>query len=314
MEAQSSVARNTMNKVDFIVKSLNNDALSNIFKRIDIYESNLAIYRFNEAWKKASNEQPAWQTLDFSMLKSEFVKNLNKPYVWVHSRSDAYLSHLLFVALNLSQGNIKTLIFHYNLFLTNEQFIYTATRCPLVRRLVFVSWNRIKKIGIMTAIKVWKDLVSMTMPSIRNPAYVFYTISMHCKNFRELKVMGCVDLHFVSLLTKYLPNLKVLSLRCLGLSKEALNFILDEFKHLEVLNISHSCYVEPCQDPYDGYKYIGDIDPTIIEKTSRLREFHMCMKESCIMCKRTRDDDGYPRWYKYEEGIWKEDEVSSLAL
>jgi hypothetical protein len=166
----------------------------------------------------------------------------------------------------------------------------------------------------MTAIKVWKDLVSMTMPSIRNPAYVFYTISMHCKNFRELKVMGCVDLHFVSLLTKYLPNLKVLSLRCSGLSKEALNFILDEFKHLEVLNISHSCYVEPCEDPYDGYKYIGEIDPIIMEKTSRLREFHMCMKESCIMCKRTRDDDGYLRWYKYEEGSWKEDEVSSLAL
>ncbi|XP_045789304.1 F-box/LRR-repeat protein At3g48880-like isoform X1 [Trifolium pratense] len=316
MEAKkcNAAVGNTMDKVNFILKNLNSDILGNIFKRIDIFESNLAVSRFTEAWKKASNDEPVWQTLDFSMLKSDFVKTLTKPYVWVHSRSDASLSNLLFVALNLSQGNVKTLIFHYNLFLTNEQFIYTATRCPLVRRLVFVSWNCVKKIGIITAIRMWKDLVSMTMPNIRNPEYVFYEISMHCKNFRELKVMGFVDVHFASSLVRYLPNLKVLSLRCSGLSKEALILILDELKHLEVLNISHSCYVELEQNPRDGYKYSSDIDPIIIDKASRLREFHTCMKESCIMCKRTRDDDGYPRWYKYEEGIWKQDEVSSLAL
>jgi len=190
-------------------------------------------------------------------------------------------------------------------------------RCPLVRRLVFVSWNRIKRMGIRKAIRGWKDLESMTMPGIYNPRYVFEEISKHCKNFRELKVMGCIGIQFAFALTRCLPNLKVLSLRCSGLSKKALILILDKLKHLEVLNISHSCHVELVPDPYyeiEEYKFTGDIDPIIIEKASRLREFHTCMKESCIMCKRTRDDDGLVRWFQYEEGIWKHDEVSSLAL
>lgn len=187
-------------------------------------------------------------------------------------------------------------------------------RCPLVRRLVFVSWNRIKRTGIRKAIRVWKELESMTMPAIDDPKYVFEEISKHCTNFRELKVMGCLGIRFASSLTKYLPNLKVLSLRCSGLSKEALILILDELKHLEVLNISHSCHVEFLPYPDERYVFSDDIDPIIIEKASRLREFHTCMKKSCIMCKRTRDDDGLLRWFRYEEDIWKNDEVSSLAL
>ena len=187
-------------------------------------------------------------------------------------------------------------------------------RCPHVRRLVFVSWNRIKKIGILRAIRVWTNLESMTMPSIEYPGYVFDEITKHCKNFRELKVMGCLDMTFASSLIAYLPNLKVLSLRCAGLSKEALILILDELKSLEVLNISHSCHVVPLPYPREGYTFSSGIDPIIIKKASRLREFYTCMEESCIMCQRTKADDGLPRWFRYEDGIWKDDEISSLAL
>jgi len=149
------------------------------------------------------------------------------------------------------------------------------------------------------------------MPGIKDPQYVFEEISKHCKNFRELKVMGLFSMKFASSLTKYLPNLKVLSVRCSGLVEDALILILNELKHLEVLNISHSFLLKPIPCRYRVIKYI---DPIINEKASRLREFFTCMKESCIMCQRTRVDCGLPKWYKYEEGIWKYDEVSSLAL
>jgi hypothetical protein len=164
------------------------------------------------------------------------------------------------------------------------------------------------------AIRGWNDLESMTMPAIRDPTYVFQEISSNCKNFKELKVMRHLDKEFASSLITYLPNLKVLSVRCLGLVKEALILILDNLKYLEVLNISHSCFVEHTPNE-EGYRFISYIDSnTIGEKVSKLRQFITCMEKSCNMCQRTRMDCGLPRWYSYEEGIWKDDEVSSLAL
>jgi len=188
-------------------------------------------------------------------------------------------------------------------------------RCPLLRRLVFVSWNRINKVVMRKAIMGWKDLESMTMPTIEYPNYIFQEISRSCKKFRELKVMGRLNMQFASSLTINLPNLRVLSIRCSGLVKEALILILDSLQYLEVLNISHSCFVEPVPDSEEGYRFISDIETDIIsKKASKLREFHTCMKESCIMCHRTRVDCGLPRWFRYEEGIWKHDEVSSFVL
>jgi hypothetical protein len=114
---------------ELLLKNLNNDVLVEIFKHFDIFESTSAVGRFVEAWEKASKDQPLYQTLDFSMLKSDFIKTpILKPYVWVSSHSDTALYNFLLLALDLSQGNIKTLIFHYNLYLTNDQFIYTARR------------------------------------------------------------------------------------------------------------------------------------------------------------------------------------------
>ncbi|CAK8575441.1 unnamed protein product [Lathyrus sativus] len=309
---KSGEENHMMEMMSKLMKNVNTDLYVEIFKHIDIFESTFAAARFLEAWGKANNE--LWQTLDFSMLKSDFVRTGSAPFVWVHSGFDNVLYNLLFIALNSSRGNIKNLIFHHDLYLADDQFMYTAKRCPLVRRLVFLSWNRVKKISMRMAIRGWKDLESMTMPSIADPKYVFEEISENCKNFRELKVMGRFHLGFAKSLTMYLPKLRVLSIRCSELDKEALILILDKLEHLQVLNISHSCFVNDSNKSYEGYRFISESDCSISDKVSRLREFLMCSKESCIMCQRTKIDGGRPRWFKYEEGSWKDDEVSSLAL
>lgn len=163
------------------------------------------------------------------------------------------------------------------------------------------------------AIRGWKELESMTMPTIANPPYLLDEISTHCKNFSELKIMGPCDIVFASSLAAFLPKLKVLSLRCSILFKDVLILILDSLQHLEVLNISHCVLVEPLPPPqHKGI--IREIDQTIRQKASRLRSFITCMDDSCVMCQRTRTDEGLVRWYKYEEGLWKTDEVRSLAL
>ncbi|XP_023886888.2 F-box/LRR-repeat protein At3g48880 [Quercus suber] len=289
------------------------DILVKIFQSFDILELTSGIAHVCSAWRMACCDPLLWKTLDLSMMKLNFIKIPLEPYVYVDGRSDKILTRLLKISMSLSRGNITTLIFHFNLFMSDEQLTYTAERCPQLRRLVLPAWNRIKKTGICKAIRAWKDLESLTMPGIANPPYLMEEISKNCKNFRELKIMGPCDKFFASTLATFLPTLKVLSLRCLMLYKEALIIVLDSLPHLEVLNISHCLLIEVLPPP-GPKKVVSEIDQSIIEKASRLREFLTCMNDSCTMCQRTKIDEGLMRWYRYEEGLWKADEVSSLAL
>lgn len=186
-------------------------------------------------------------------------------------------------------------------------------RCPGLKRLVMPAWNRMTKTGISQAIRKWKDLESMTMPSIAHPPYVMEEISRNCRNFYSLKIMGTFDVHFASTISSCLPKLRILSLRCSILTKEALLFILDSMDHLEVLNISH-CMLLESLSPAGRKKIIRELDQHILGKASRLHEFYHCISPSCITCQRMVRDEGLMRWYRYEEWFWREDEVSSLAL
>jgi len=151
------------------------------------------------------------------------------------------------------------------------------------------------------------------MPTIAHPPYIMEEISRNCKNFSSLKIMGTFDVHFASTIASNLPKLKTLSLRCSVLSKEALLFVLDCMDHLEVLNISHCLLLESLSS--EGRKQIiKELDFTIMEKASRLHEFYHCMSPSCLACQRMIRDEGFMRWYRYEEWFWRQDEVSSLAL
>lgn len=148
------------------------------------------------------------------------------------------------------------------------------------------------------------------MPSIASPPYLMEEISRSCKNFSELKIMGPCDVNFASSLATFLPNLKVLSIRCSVLLREALIIILEDLHGLEVLNISHCLLV----DSPTPRKVLKGFDKSILEKASRLKKFVTCMTDSCTMCERTKNDEGLIRWYKYEEDLWRVDEVSSLAI
>ncbi|KAK6926260.1 F-box domain, partial [Dillenia turbinata] len=284
------------------------DILVKIFQSFDIFELTSGVSRVCSTWRLACCDELLWNTLDLTIMRSNFIKIPQEPYVYVDQRSDKILNRILKISLGLSQGNIRTLIFHFNLYLADDQLTYTAERCPRLKRLVLPAWNRIKKSGICKAIQIWKDLESLTMPSIAQPPYLMQEISNNCNNFSELKIMGTFDINFANTLAIYIPSLKVLSLRCSMLSRPALLVILEELKQLEVLNISHCMLVDTSKT------VLNELDEEILQKASRLPKFITCMKDSCIMCQRTKSDEGLMRWYKYQEGLWKQDEVKSLAL
>ncbi|KAI3508274.1 hypothetical protein L1887_23280 [Cichorium endivia] len=294
-------------------EDLDIDILVKIFQTFDIFQLTSGISRVCSTWRYAACDPLLWRTLDLSNLKSNFIKIPLEPYVYVDCRSDKTLTRILKIALNLSRGNVSTLIFHYNLYVSDEQLTYAAERCPRLKRLVLPAWNRIKKTGIVKAIRMWNDLESLTMPSIMNPPYIMEEISKNCKNFSKLKIMGPCDMLFAHTLASCLPNLKVLSLRCSILYKDALIILLDGLKHLEVLNISH-CVIIEVPPPPAPRKVLKSIDESIIEKASGIKEFLTCIDDFCVMCERTKLDEGLMRWYRYEEGLWKEDEVTCLGI
>lgn len=294
-------------------EDMDNDILVKIFQSFDIFELTSGIAHVCSSWRSACCDPLLWRTLDLSMLISNYIKIPLEPYVYVHGHSDKQLTSILKISLSLSRGSIRTLIFHFNLYISDDHLTYTAERCPQLKRLVMPAWNRIKRTGILKAIRMWRDLESLTMPTIANPPYLMEEIARNCPNFSELKIMGPFDLLFASTLNTYLPNLKVLSLRCAMLNRDALILILDGLQNLEVLNISHCLLIEVPPAPAPK-KIIKELDETILQKAARLHKFVRCMEDSCIMCQRTKNDEGLMRWYRYEEGLWKYDEVSSLAL
>ncbi|EOY23165.1 hypothetical protein QUC31_008129 [Theobroma cacao] len=294
-------------------EDLDADVLVKILQSFDIVQLTSGIASVCSSWRMACCDPMLWKTLDLSVMRSNFIKIPLEPYVYVDARSDKTLTRILKISLSLSRGNIMTLIFHFNLYVSDDQLTYTAERCPRLRRLVMPAWNRIKKTGICKAIRIWRDLESLTMPSIANPPYLMEEIANNCKNFSELKVMGPFDILFATTIITRLPKIKVLSLRCSMLVKDALISILDNLQNLEVLNISHCLLIE-IPPPPAPRRIMEELDQSILEKASQLRQFITCMKDSCIMCQRTRNDEGLMRWYKYEEGLWKTDEVIESCL
>ncbi|CAH8392182.1 unnamed protein product [Eruca vesicaria subsp. sativa] len=282
---------------------LDTDILVRIFHKFTIFE--LAhLTRVCKAWRTACCDPILWKTLDLSHMRSTFIKTPMEPYVYVERRSDVALTRILKFSMKLSGGNTRTLVFHFNLFLSDDQLTYTAERCPGLRRIVLPAWNRIKKTGICKAIRLWKNLESLTMPRIANPLYLLTEIAKNCKNFKELKIMGPFEIVFADTIISCLPNLKTLSLRCSAIKREALIKILDGLPNLEVLNISHSYLVEFSAGQPQQKVIVRELDEVILKKASRLKRFLTCMEhETCVMCRRTEIDEGIVRWYHYKKRV-----------
>ncbi|CAH8354196.1 unnamed protein product [Eruca vesicaria subsp. sativa] len=293
-------------KLSYGWEKLNVEILVRIFHNCFSLEerttSGLALAHVCGGWRAASCDPLLWNTLDLSLMEPIFIPTALSQYMFhAMRRSERKLARILKLSLSLSKGNISTLIFPYNLFLSDEMVTYTAERCPNLRRLVLPDWNNNAK----------QYCQKGKTPSVPDPHVVFESIAVNCKNFKELKTMGSIDLNFAKTLVGLLPNLEVLSLRCSAIHRDALITILNKLKSLEVLNISHSYLVVPKQKRI----IVRKLNKKIKNEGSKLKQFLTCMEyETCVMCQRTEKDEGNISWDDYEEGLWKADEISSLHL
>ena len=94
----------------------------------------------------------------------------------------------------------------------------------------------------------WTELESLIAPCVYAPSSMMRAIGCYCKNFTELKLMCPFDYDFAKAIILHTPQLKVLSLHCIVVFKEALIYSLQNLKHLEVLNLSHCLMVSDIQE------------------------------------------------------------------
>nr|XP_011465615.1 PREDICTED: F-box/LRR-repeat protein At3g48880-like [Fragaria vesca subsp. vesca] len=136
-------------------------------------------------------------------------------------------------------------------------------------------------------------------------------IGAHCKNFSELKVFCPFVVGFAKTIATYIPNLKVLSLQGSLVEKEALVYLLNNTKKLEVLNLCH-CLIVDEGLPAPGYAYAAlALDMSIMERASEMKNFLVCNADYCHVCQLMFITEGNSGWS--DIGIWRRDMVSTLA-
>lgn len=108
-------------------EDMDTDVLVKIFKELNLVELS-PVSQVCRLWRLACSDPLIWSTLDFGLLKSNYIQTRASPYIWVDDRSDKRLSRILRVAMSISYGNVSCLIFHYNLYMKDEHLHYISER------------------------------------------------------------------------------------------------------------------------------------------------------------------------------------------
>ncbi|KAG4949828.1 hypothetical protein JHK84_043256 [Glycine max] len=87
-------------------------------------------------WNKACHDPSLWCKIDLSKLNSSFFLNIPNNQPGAYKRTSGKITQLLKYVLSLSNGNTYCLVFNYNVYLTDEQFIIAIERTPNLKQLV----------------------------------------------------------------------------------------------------------------------------------------------------------------------------------
>ncbi|GMN32238.1 hypothetical protein TIFTF001_003574 [Ficus carica] len=295
---------------------LPNDLLVRILLSLNIVDLVMGAARTCRSWRATSKDAELWETVDLTTSKINLVRVALSPYYMINEESGNRLKLALNAALNLSRGNMTCLIFNFYTYIKGRELISAAQRTPNLKRLVLPAWNQIDMEAFEEAVKYWKDLHSLTIPYIYRSENILSSLGTHCKNFSEMKILSPFHLDFAKAIIAHVPNLKVLSLQCVVVYKDAVLHLLTNMKHLEVLNLTHSVVADfnPQHGPEQNL-FFQRVNGEISERAVHLKKFILCTDELCPKCsENTLADHSLIRWYEFGEEHWRQDEVPSLAV
>lgn len=95
--------------------------------------------------------------------------------------------------------------------------------------------------------------------------------------------------------------------------KEVLDLILENLDKLEVFNISH-CLIITYPRGVRDWTFFPQLDDQLLERATRLKRFMVCTQRSCaILSDAVRHYQGLTKWFNYDEGFWKEGELTGFT-
>jgi len=174
--------------------------------------------------------------------------------------------------------------------------------------LVFPISGNISKIGIETAMRLWRGLESITITPMVHHIDFFEAIGKYCTNIVSLKITYSFQLFEAKALVRYTPNLKVLSIRNMTITMRGLCHALNNLKHLEVVNLCHSEILD-----IDNWIQVYSIDDVLSRVNISCKLITTCQISTCNRC--NNQSMRYPLRVPCEplEDIWREDEICSFS-
>ena len=204
------------------------------------------------------------------------------------------------------------------LILAGTNLTSTSTcRTPKLKRVVLPSLNQGNIHWFVEAAKHWKDLESLTVPCIDDPATLMRTLGEHCKRLSHLKLVCPLKHEFAQAICAHVPQLKALSLRYTLVYTDALLHVLKTLRRLEMLNLCHVLMVEVVQRDGGESQVLlrRELGTEVVARASKLKGFVTCHNRPCVRCNGpVGSPEEIARWYESEEESWRFDEAPDFRI
>ncbi|XP_028787384.1 F-box/LRR-repeat protein At3g48880-like [Neltuma alba] len=282
-------------------KDMSYDVLLRIFMTLDVVDF-AVVSMVCTSWRDVCQDPSFWdgKELDLGTWKDPRICNLS-------SRTISLLTSLL----NLSCGRAHCLIFKFQQYFDDRDFINVAKRSRNLKRLVLPGWfTDLTKKGINQAMEQWEALESITITNTFTAPFFLEAIGKYCRNFSELKLTCHLTLKIARTLTKHVPKLKVLSLQSVRMNKNALVYLVRQLKELQVLNVTHG-FIISGNRPDNTIVHPQHAVPILLQNIPRKPTLMNC-KGHCLKCQEVFIWNMMNKWREPKELIWRNDVIPTF--
>ncbi|XP_010540757.1 PREDICTED: F-box/LRR-repeat protein At3g48880-like isoform X2 [Tarenaya hassleriana] len=219
------------------------DVLVKIFMTLNLMDLVYGVAGVCQSWRAAAHDPLLWEKIDFTSSSSHPIIARRVSY-WADMHSRLRFKQMLKTIAKFSGDAVTRLYFSFYIYVDDKHITYATKRFPNIKWLALPGWNNINETTFIRSLAGWRNLESITFPSICSPTSVMKFLGEHCQNFTKLKMIHTFDYSCAEAVVNLLPNLKVLSLRSSIVYKDALYHLVEHAPSLLALNVAHCLVFE----------------------------------------------------------------------
>ncbi|PIA39221.1 hypothetical protein AQUCO_02700417v1 [Aquilegia coerulea] len=278
------------------------EILTNIFKRLDVWDLIFLVPLVCRWWSSASMDPTCWMVLDLRLYANYYYDNVFEGNNRIRNY-EYHVREVIRAAVNRAGKHILHLIFPCNYHFSDELLIYISERSPRLKRLVLPSFPEID--GTSKVLRNWSQLeaISGWFP-IRGRGYshvnlkdILDQIGVNCKKLTELRLHGEIHGPDAIAIATNIPKLEFLDISMSNLSQVALSYLLENCRQLKHLNISHCNQVEEANIlHFPEYHERNIFDSDLIQAAASLLDICYCSRQIDDFCEMCNFVESKPYW------------------